>query len=69
MERISTRNYKQLVHYDTPLLAGFLIFYWNFNQLPFRQLNSSSRTLRTELPADYFSGYGILLFFSGLYTD
>ena len=37
--------------------------------LPFRRLYGRSRALRTESPADCFSGRGILLLFSGLYTD
>jgi len=37
--------------------------------LPFRRLYGRSRVLRAESPADYFSGCGILLFFSGLYAD
>lgn len=41
----------------------------DLNLLPFRRLNGRSRALRTESPADCFSGRGILLLFSGLYTD
>jgi len=41
----------------------------DLSPLPFRRLYGRSRALRTDLPADCFSGRGILLLFSGLYTD
>jgi len=42
---------------------------WDLNQLPFRRLYGRSRALRTESPADFFSGCGILLLVSGLHAD
>ena len=41
----------------------------DINLLPFRRLCGRGRALRTESPADCFSGRGILLLFSGLYSD
>jgi len=40
----------------------------DLNRLPFRRLDGCRRALRSELPADCFSGCGILLLFSGMYS-
>jgi len=49
-------------------VAGFKQACRDLNRLPFRRLDGSRRALRSELPVDYFSGYGILLLFSGMYS-
>lgn len=38
----------------------------DLSRLPFRRLCDRSRALRSESPADFFSGCGILLLVSGL---
>jgi len=51
-----------------PSVAGSEQACWDLNQLPFRHLDGCRRVLRSELPADCFSGCGILLLFSGVYS-
>ena len=78
-ELISSARDKSLSWCDDPTLlaksyvtpssvAGFKQACRVLNRLPFRRLYGSRRALRSELPVDYFSGYGILLLFSGMYS-